>query len=777
MSGRWLKPCERLLLARPWHSLLVMLALLLIVGAHIPGLRVDAPVQAPGADAAARAFARGLAGEFGPQDFLVLTYRPLREDLMSELVLERIARLRVELAGVAGVHAVHSLLEVPLLFSPPIRFADIGGDLLHVQDTGVDTDLARAELMQSPLYRRSLLAGDGQQTALRITLEPEAAEALLAGQRRLLDDLHAVLARHRDEATLFLGGAALGTAATPAFVQRDFVRYGAAIPAVMALLLLALWRRPQWAIVPPAAGGACVVLLLGLLGWSARAPGAVPAGAIAVALAAASVMALRLVAACRERLAREPARAPRELVGETLHELLAPLLGGAAVAVVAALALAAGGLAPVASLGVTAALGIGLAALVASVLVPVLLLLAAGGGRQAVASPRALERLAALPARHGIAATLLALALAAGGLAGVQRLQPEDRLLERFGTSTALYRGTLDIDREFGGSDALAIVLESDTPGQAGAGSANPWYSARGLQRLRQVHEYLDVLDGSAGVRSLALFGATAAELLGGTADDGQLAAAWRGMPAARRALLLEPWLSADAPRTLVVVGLNGTGAAPPRDELAGRIRAQLVGEFGFAPEQVRIGGPAPGPGSASQTLLRTQLVAAAAACAVLALLVLARFRSPLLALLALAPSLCTAAVAVGAPGWLGVPLGPFTAAFAALAVASCAAGTLHALWRVAAALRAGADHASALQRSGAAAALCYIPPGIGAAFALLMASDFRPSADLGLLCAVALTAAAGFTALLLPPLLLWFRLPARRSAPGREDGFDPANA
>ena len=33
MSGRWLKPCERLLLARPWHSLLVMLALLLIAGA------------------------------------------------------------------------------------------------------------------------------------------------------------------------------------------------------------------------------------------------------------------------------------------------------------------------------------------------------------------------------------------------------------------------------------------------------------------------------------------------------------------------------------------------------------------------------------------------------------------------------------------------------------------------------------------------------------------------------------------------------------------------
>ena len=41
MTERCLTLCERLLLARPWHSLLVMLGLLLIVGAHMVG--PDAP--------------------------------------------------------------------------------------------------------------------------------------------------------------------------------------------------------------------------------------------------------------------------------------------------------------------------------------------------------------------------------------------------------------------------------------------------------------------------------------------------------------------------------------------------------------------------------------------------------------------------------------------------------------------------------------------------------------------------------------------------------------
>lgn len=779
MTERWLKLCERLLLARPWHSLLVMLALLLIVGAHIPDLRFDASPDTLLADDPARGFAGEIAAEFGPQDFLLATYRPQRDDLMSELTLERIARLRAQLAAVAGVHGVSSFLEVPLLFSPPIRFADIGGELQRLQDTGVDTDLARTEFRQSPLYRRALLAGDGQETALRITLEPGAAEALLQGQQRLLDDLQAVLDRHRDEAALFLGGPAITAAAMPAFVQRDFVRYGAATLAVMTLALVALLRRLPWALIPPAAAAACGVLLPGLLGWTGRPLSGVSAYALPLAMIAAAAMALRLVCAYRERLERQPARTPRELLGETLGAALAPLLGGAAVAAVAAAALASSPLAAVAALGVTAASGMALAALLACVLVPVLLLLGAGRGRQPVAPSRAGLLLAGLAGRYRFSVALPVMALLAGGLAGMQKLQPEDRLLERFGRSSELFQGMLNIDREFGGAETLAIVLESDTPRQAGAGSANPWYSARGLQRLQQAHDYLDALEESAAVRSLAMFGATASELLDGPADDQQLAAAWRGMPAARRAVMLDPYLSASAPRTLIVVGLNGTGPAPARHALIERIRAQLVGELGFAPAQVRIGGLAVLQDNALRTLWRTQLIAVAAACAVLALLVLARLRSPLLALLALAPSLCAAVVVGGAMGWFGVPLGTLSVAFAALAVASCAAGTLHYLWRVGAQLRAGADQASAPQRCGAgtAALLCYIPLGIGAPFVLLAASDFRPSAHFGLLCALALTAAAGFAALLLPPLLRWSRLPAGRRPPAVDDDFHPADA
>jgi hypothetical protein len=91
--------------------------------------------------------------------------------------------------------------------------------------------------------------------------------------------------------------------------------------------------------------------------------------------------------------------------------------------------------------------------------------------------------------------------------------------------------------------------------------------------------------------------------------------------------------------------------------------------------------------------------------------------------------------------------------------------------------LQAGADHATALQRCRAGGVLCYIPLGIGAACALLAASDFGPSAHFGLLCALALTVASGFTALLLPPLLLWSGRPARRRPLATGDDFHHADA
>ena len=61
-----------------------------------------------------------------------------------------------------------SILDVPLLNSPPIPLVELTADLPTLESPKADKELARIELSESPLYRNLLLCPDAQTTALLI---------------------------------------------------------------------------------------------------------------------------------------------------------------------------------------------------------------------------------------------------------------------------------------------------------------------------------------------------------------------------------------------------------------------------------------------------------------------------------------------------------------------------------------------------------------------------------------------------------------------------------
>jgi hypothetical protein len=531
-----------------------------------------------------------------------------------------------------------------------------------------------------------------------------------------------------------------------------------------------LWRRPGWALLPPVAGMAGAVLLLGVLSWCARPLGVVAAYAVPATLLLAAGVAIRLVERFRALAASGSVQAPRERAAAALVDLLPPAAAACGVAMLVSAALALGGPGPVAELGRTALLGAPLALLAAAAISPALLV-ACGAPRAAPASA-ALASLGALEGiarRFGATLLLLSLALLAVGVAGVRELRPEDRLLGRFAPTSAFHQGMAAIDREFGGLTPLTIVLDAEPAWSAGAGTDNPWYSAQGFARVAAAQDLLAAHEEVASVRSLASFGAAAAELEGGPVDDEQLAAAWRDMPAARRALLLEPWLGPAPGQTLLAVGLRDTGAGTPRSELLQRVRAQLARELDIPGARLHIGAPLLPSQDVPGTLLRVQLFATVAASLLVAALALAWLRTPLAALLAPLPVLLSGVLASGTMGWLGVPLGSISVAFPAVALVACAANCIHYLWAL---RRRGAD--GTLQGDAAAppGAMCCILLAGGAALAVLLLADFLPNRQLGL-CAVTGLAIAGFAGALLLPRLLLPWLPTAALGAAAAGGFD----
>ncbi len=95
-------------------------------------------------------YSRLIRSRYGEQEFLVLTYTP-RDDLLSKKTLDRIGRLRDDLKSLDNVSSVLSILDVPLLESPPVSLKELSGDLPTLETPTVNRELARTELRESPL--------------------------------------------------------------------------------------------------------------------------------------------------------------------------------------------------------------------------------------------------------------------------------------------------------------------------------------------------------------------------------------------------------------------------------------------------------------------------------------------------------------------------------------------------------------------------------------------------------------------------------------------------
>ena len=89
-------------------------------------------------------YSRLIDARYGIEDFLLLAYTP-QGDLFSDAVLADLKRLRDELQNLASVSSVVSILDVPLLESPPVPVKELVNSIQSLESPAVDKQLARQE--------------------------------------------------------------------------------------------------------------------------------------------------------------------------------------------------------------------------------------------------------------------------------------------------------------------------------------------------------------------------------------------------------------------------------------------------------------------------------------------------------------------------------------------------------------------------------------------------------------------------------------------------------
>ena len=164
----------RMLVSAPKLSLALALILCAFLCAFAPKLAIDASTQTLllENDKDLELW-RDITKRYKIPNTLVIAYTP-NSDLLSESSISTLAALSKDLAQIKGVKSVFSMLDAPLLLSSELKFSDLLGTIPTLKDSNASKEAIKAEFLNSPFYKNSLVSSDFKTTALLLTLEPNS---------------------------------------------------------------------------------------------------------------------------------------------------------------------------------------------------------------------------------------------------------------------------------------------------------------------------------------------------------------------------------------------------------------------------------------------------------------------------------------------------------------------------------------------------------------------------------------------------------------------------
>ncbi len=842
---------DRWILSNPIVTLLITLALVAGLASQLGNIKLDASADSLVLEGDTDLeFFRENSARYSSEEFLVITYQPFG-DLLGDESLATVREMRDELAALDGVSSVTTILDVPLLQSPPIALRDVSSDdgMPTLSDPGIDRELVRKEFRDSPIYEQLLVSPDGRTAAIQINLERDQryidllnererlralrasaglstaeqqelnqaeqafkAYSAMASERQaaLVENVRGVVADYRDRANLFVGGVPMIAADMVSFVRSDLVTFGAGIIGFMIVVLAIIFRRLRWVALPIATCVLSATFMLGLLATLDWRMTVISSNFVALLLIVTLAIAIHLVVRYRELQLNSPDAEQRALVLDTVRNMVVPCLYTSLTTMVAFVSLVVSGLRPVIDFGWMMTTGIAVALVLTFLVFPCLLVLLPKG-----APPNINQRhvgltvaFARFTERHGVMILAVAGLLLAGSVYGVSRLQVENRFIDYFHESTEIYQGMELLDAELGGTIPLDIVIDlneewteltvftpdspaaasEDDPAEEDEWEEDPWadeedefaddafeddfavegesfeqsywFTRRGMERLEEIHDYLDSLPQTGKVLSLATAYAVVKQLLGDDVGDVELALVQKSLPESVSSLLVDPYFDEDTQQVRISLRAKETSRDLRRNEFLQQLHEHLVNDMELAEDKLHFTNMLVLYNNVLQSLFKSQILTLGAVFFAIMIMFLVLFRSISLALIAIAPNLLAAGIVLGGMGLAGIPLDIMTITIAAIVVGIGVDHAIHYVHRFKREFPTDRDYLATMYRchGSIGRALYYTSITVIVGFSILALSNFTPSIYFGLLTGLAMFASVIGSLLLLPQLILTFK-------------------
>lgn len=688
--------------------------------------------------------------------------------------------------------------------------------------SAVQVNLERNEYHNNLLYQREDLRkkrdGQGLSTSEQKALaEVEAAYKLetaqaLARDEALVASVRGIAADYGQYADLFVGGLPMITADMVSFVRSDLNLFGTSILGIMALVLGVIFRRVRWVVIPIVTCLSGLIIMLGLLGAFDWRMTVISSNFVAVLLIIAMSLSIHLVVRYRELHGHNPEGDLHERVLTTVQTMLVPCFFTGITTIVAFASLVVSGLQPVIDFGWMMTAGIAVVLPVSFIIVPCLILAWPKGRpfKRLVTRPPLTIHFARITDHHG------GMVLAASGLLvlltvyGISKLVVENRFIDYFHESTEIYQGMVLLDEKLGGTvpldivitapnlDALPLVVAPSAPTQPGVQSTpvaedstfaeedefsdddwgddgfdvgfgsgeeesfipSYWFSLAGMRELDAVHSYIDSLPETGKVLSLSTIFEVVKTLIGEDIGGVELALVEKSLPEDIKGMMVDPYFSKVREEARITVRIKETSKSLQRDEFLSRVRAHLVEEMGFEPEQIHLTGMLVMYNNVLQSLFRSQILTLGAVFVAILFMFMILFRSFWVALITLTPNMLAAGMVLGVMGVVGIPLDIMTITIAAIVLGIGVDDCIHYVHRFEKEFAVDKNYRATMYRChhSIGRALYYTTVTVVVGFSVLTLSNFKPSIYFGLLTVLAMVTAVIGALMLLPQLIVAFK-------------------
>ena len=572
-----------------------------------------------------------------------------------------------------------------------------------------------------------------------------------------------------------LGGIPMITDDMMSFIKSDIIVFGLGVLLFIIATLWFIFRKLIWIIVPISSCFFSVLImtgLLGLLGWKVTV-----ISSNFIALMLILTMAMNIHMSTRFLQLREdfPNLDNLKIITMTTSKMFWPIIYTVLTTICAFLSLVFSGIKPIIDFGWMMTLGLITSFIITFTLLPTLLSFMSNNKVKVKedTDSKITSFFGKISINNKSIIFLVTGLVVALSVVGISKLEVENSFINYFNKNTEIYKGMKLIDEKLGGTTPLEVILkfpekvavesgEDDEfeswDDEGGKDDEKYWFTKDKIEKIQNVHNYLDNLPAVGKVLSFSSIIEVATQLNNnkplGTLEMGVL---YSKIPESIKKDIIDPYISIKDNEARISLRIIDSQDGLRRNDLINQINYDLENKLKLSKEEFKLAGVLILFNNLLQSLFKSQILTLGLVMVGIFAMFMILFRNFKLSLIGVVPNFIAAFFILGIIGLLGIPLDMMTITIAAITIGIAVDNSIHYIYRFKEEFLKNKDYNKTLKvcHSTVGVAILNTSITIVFGFSILVFSKFIPTIYFGVFTGLAMLLAMISVLTLLPSLIL----------------------